>query len=107
MTDPSRLIPYGRATLRVLGETQGLAIGEMEVPAASFSPPPAFHNGFDEAIFVVSGQLSVVRGHDHARTVEAGELFMIPRAPGMPSPTRAASPHTFSACGARAAHCGT
>lgn len=74
-----RLIPYGSATLRVLGETQGLAIGEMEVPAGFMSPPPAIHNGFDEALYVVSGQLSVVRGHDHARTVGAGMLFLVPR----------------------------
>jgi len=75
----ARLIPYGSATLRVLAETQGLAIGEMDVPAGFLSPPPAAHNGFDEALYVVSGQLTVVRGHDHARTLSAGELFSIPR----------------------------
>ena len=74
-----REIPYGSATLRVLGETQGLAIGEMEVPPGFLSPPPAIHNGFDEAIYVVSGQLNVVKGHDHARPLTAGTLFLIPR----------------------------
>lgn len=74
-----REIPYGSATLRVLGETQGLAIGEMEVPSGFMSPPPAVHNGFDEAIYVVSGQLTVVRGHDHAKQATAGTLFLIPR----------------------------
>ena len=77
--DPVRLIPYGAATLRVLAETQGLAIAELDVPAGFLSPPPAIHNGFDEAIYVVTGQLTVVRGHDHARTVSAGGLFAIPR----------------------------
>jgi len=77
--EPVRLIPYGNATLRVLAETQGLAIAEMDVPAGFMSPPPAIHNGFDESIYVVRGQLSVVRGHDHARTVSAGDLFVIPR----------------------------
>ena len=77
--EPSRLIPYGRASLQVLAETQGLAIAQMDVPAGFLSPPPAVHNGFDEAIYVVSGQLSMVRGHDHARKVSAGELFLIPR----------------------------
>jgi mannose-6-phosphate isomerase-like protein (cupin superfamily) len=74
-----RLISYGRATLRVLAESQGLSIGEMDVPAGFLSPPPAIHNGFDEAIYVVSGQLTVVKGHDHARKVTAGGLFLIPR----------------------------
>jgi len=78
-TAPERLIPYGNATLRVLAETQGLAIAEMEVPAGFMSPPPAIHNGFDEAIYVVSGTINVVKGHDHARRVDAGELFHIPR----------------------------
>jgi len=78
-SEPVRLIPYGSATLRVLGETQGLAVGEMDVPAGFMSPPPAIHNGFDEALYVVSGQLNVVRGHDHARAVTAGMLFLIPR----------------------------
>lgn len=77
--EPVRVIPYGRATLRVLAETQGLAVGEMEMPAGFLSPPPAIHNGFDEAIYVVSGSITVVRGHDHARTVSAGGLFLIPR----------------------------
>ncbi len=74
-----REIPYGSATLRVLGETQGLAIGEMGVPPGFMSPPPAIHNGFDEAIYVVSGQITVVRGHDHAKQATAGTLFLIPR----------------------------
>ncbi|MDQ3579592.1 MAG: cupin domain-containing protein [Actinomycetota bacterium] len=78
-TEPVRLIPYGRATLRVLAESQGLAVGEMDVPAGFLSPPPAVHNGFDEAIYVVTGQLMVVRGHDHARPAPAGTLFLIPR----------------------------
>lgn len=77
--DPSRLIPYGRASLRVLAETQGLAIAEMDVPAGFLSPPPAVHNGFDEAIYVVTGKLMVVKGHDHARPAPAGTLFLIPR----------------------------
>lgn len=76
---PVRLISYGGASLRVLAETQGLAIAEMEVPPHFMSAPPAIHNGFDESIYVVSGELSVVRGHDHARTISTGELFMIPR----------------------------
>jgi len=78
-TEPVRLIPYGAGTLRVLAETQGLAVAEMDVPARFMSPPPAVHNGFDEAIYVVSGQLSVVRGHDHPKQATAGTLFLIPR----------------------------
>ncbi|MDQ4039074.1 MAG: cupin domain-containing protein [Actinomycetota bacterium] len=78
-TEPAQLIPYGAATLRVLAETQGLAIAEMALPPGFLSPPPAIHNGFDEAIYVLSGQITVVRNHDHARTVTAGGLFAIPR----------------------------
>lgn len=76
---PFREIPYGSATLRVLGETQGLSIGEMEVPVGFMSPPPAIHNGFDEALYVVSGQITVVKGHDHPKQATAGTLFLIPR----------------------------
>lgn len=79
VTEPLRLIPYGKATLRVLGESQGLAIGEMDVPAGFLSPPPAVHNGFDEAIYIVSGALTMVRGYESPIKATAGTLFLIPR----------------------------
>lgn len=74
-----RLIPYAGQALRVLGECQGLAFCELVVPPKFAGPPPHIHNGFDEAIYVLRGELSVTRGHEDPRTAMAETLFLAPR----------------------------
>ena len=77
--DPLRLIPYGGDNLRVLGECHGLAFCELAVPPRFAGPPPHIHNGFDEAIYVLRGELMVTRGHENPRPAGAETLFLAPR----------------------------
>jgi len=84
--DPVRLMPYAGEVLRVLGETDGLAVCEFSVPPGFGGPPPHVHHGFDEALYVLSGSLSVVLDHADPQPAPAGTLHLAARG------TR----HTFS-----------
>jgi mannose-6-phosphate isomerase-like protein (cupin superfamily) len=77
--DPTRLISYAGDVLRVLGECQGLAICELTVPPRFAGPPAHIHHGFDEAIYVLTGALSMTRGHTGPEAAPAGALILAPR----------------------------
>jgi quercetin dioxygenase-like cupin family protein len=78
-SDPLRIIPYANDALSVLGESDGLAVCEMSVPAGFPGPPPHIHHGFDEAIYVLDGELRVVTGRDGPRAAPAGSLVLAAR----------------------------
>lgn len=77
--DPLRSIPYAGDALHVLGESADLAVCEMSVPAGFPGPPPHVHHGFDEAIYVLDGELLVVTGRSDPRPVPAGSLVLARR----------------------------
>jgi mannose-6-phosphate isomerase-like protein (cupin superfamily) len=77
--DPLRRIPYAGDALDVLGECAGMAVCEMAVPAGFPGPPPHIHHGFDEAIYVLDGELLVVTGRSDARPAPAGTLVLAAR----------------------------
>jgi mannose-6-phosphate isomerase-like protein (cupin superfamily) len=78
-SDPTRLIPYAGDVIRVLGETQGLAICELTVPPRFAGPPAHIHHDFDEAIYVLSGALTMTRGRTDPEPAPAGTLILAPR----------------------------
>ncbi|WP_028924452.1 cupin domain-containing protein [Pseudonocardia acaciae] len=78
-TGEVRVIPYAGDALRVLGECAGVAIGELSVPAGFAGPPPHVHHDFDEALYVISGTLAMVRGRDEPVPVPTGGLILAPR----------------------------
>jgi mannose-6-phosphate isomerase-like protein (cupin superfamily) len=78
-TDPLRSIPYASDVLNVLGECPGMAVCEMSVPPGFPGPPAHVHHGFDEAIYVLDGELLVVTGRSEARPVPAGGLALAAR----------------------------
>jgi mannose-6-phosphate isomerase-like protein (cupin superfamily) len=78
-TDPTRLIPYAGDVLRVLGECQGLAVCELTVPSRFAGPPAHIHHAFDEAIYVLTGSLSMTRGQTGPEPAPAGTLILAPR----------------------------
>lgn len=79
MTGTLRTIPYAGDALQVLGESAGIAVCEMSVPARFPGPPPHVHHGFDEAIYVLDGELLVVTGRSEPRPVPAGGLVLAAR----------------------------
>jgi len=78
-TGAVRLIPYAGEALRVLGECGGLAFCELAVPPRFAGPPPHVHHEFDEAIYVLSGSLTMVRGHEGPVPAPPGTLILAPR----------------------------
>lgn len=74
-----RLFPYAGDLVRVLGESEGLAMCELTVPAGFAGPPPHVHHGFDEAIYVLDGELTMTRGRDEPVPRPAGTLILAPR----------------------------
>jgi hypothetical protein len=57
----ARLTPYAGDVIRVLGESDGLALGELTVPPRSGGPPPHVPRGPDEAIDVLDGAPATIR----------------------------------------------
>ncbi|HEX8760277.1 MAG TPA: cupin domain-containing protein [Pseudonocardiaceae bacterium] len=51
----------------------------MAVPSGFAGPPPHVHYDFDEAIYVLSGTLTMVSGRDDPRPAAAGTLIFAPR----------------------------
>ncbi len=70
---------YAGDVLRVLGECDGVAIGELTVPVGFAGPPPHVHHGFDEALYVLSGTLTMVRDRGEPSLVPTGGLILAPR----------------------------
>jgi mannose-6-phosphate isomerase-like protein (cupin superfamily) len=75
----ARTIRYAGDVLTVLGECDGVAFGELTVPAGFAGPPPHIHHGFDEALYVLSGSLTMVRDRDEPVDIAAGGLILAPR----------------------------
>lgn len=78
-TSEPRLIPYGGDVLRVIGESPGLAIARLRIPPRFAGPPPHIHHGFDEAIYVLTGDLTMTCGVEDPVPAPAGTLIMAPR----------------------------
>jgi mannose-6-phosphate isomerase-like protein (cupin superfamily) len=76
---PTRLIPYAGDVLRVLGESEALAVCELTVPPRFAGPPAHIHHGFDEAIYVLTGALTMTRGQADPEPAPAGTLILAPR----------------------------
>lgn len=71
---------YAGDLARVLGESDGLAVCEMSVPAGFAGPPAHIHRGFDEALYVLSGELTMTRSAATApEPAHAGTLILAPR----------------------------
>jgi mannose-6-phosphate isomerase-like protein (cupin superfamily) len=77
--EPTRLIPYAGDRIRVLGECLGLAFCELTVPPRFAGPPPLIHHDFDEAIYVLTGALTMTRGRADPEPAPAGTLILAPR----------------------------
>jgi quercetin dioxygenase-like cupin family protein len=60
------------------GQPAGFAAMEITIPAHFTGPIPHAHDGFDEAIYVLSGQLQVT-GDDQPRQAAAGSMLVAPR----------------------------
>jgi mannose-6-phosphate isomerase-like protein (cupin superfamily) len=76
---PDRLISYAGDILPVLGESPGLAFCELTVPPRFAGPPAHIHHGFDEAIYVLTGALTMTRGRADPEPAPAGTLILAPR----------------------------
>lgn len=75
----TRLIPYAGDVIRVLGESDGLAFCELTVPPHFAGPPPHIHHGFDEAIYVLDGALTMTTGRADPEPAPAGTLILAAR----------------------------
>jgi mannose-6-phosphate isomerase-like protein (cupin superfamily) len=71
-----RLIPYAGEVIRVLGESEGMAFCELTVPPNFAGPPPHIHHGFDEALYVLEGALTMIEGRSEPRVVAVGGLIL-------------------------------
>ncbi|HZZ49097.1 MAG TPA: cupin domain-containing protein [Pseudonocardia sp.] len=75
----ARVIPYAGEAIRVLGESEGIAFCELTVPPNFGGPPPHIHHGFDEALYVLEGALTMIEGRSEPKPVLAGGLILAPR----------------------------
>src|ERR1700759_5281975 len=75
----ARVIPYAGEAIRVLGESAGIAFCELTVPPNFGGPPPHIHHGFDEALYVLEGALTMIEGRSEPKPVPAGGLILAPR----------------------------
>ena len=60
------------------GQPEGFAAMEIVIPAHFPGPIPHAHDGFDEAIYVLSGRLLVL-GDDEPQQALPGSMFVAPR----------------------------
>lgn len=79
MADAPRHIPYAGETVPVLGATDALAFCEMTIPAGFGGPPPHIHHGFDEALYVVDGELTYVTDRNDPVPAPPGTLILAGR----------------------------
>jgi len=74
--------PYAGQPMHILaghgGQPPGFAAMEITIPPHFAGPVPHAHDQFDEAIYVLSGQLQVT-GDDQPRKAAAGSMFAAPR----------------------------
>jgi mannose-6-phosphate isomerase-like protein (cupin superfamily) len=73
--------PYAGRPMHVLagqdGQPEGFAAMEIVIPAHFAGPIPHVHDGFDEAIYLLRGQLQVTG--DQTLEAAAGSMFTAPR----------------------------
>ena len=73
--------PYAGRLMHVLsgqdGQPEGFAAMEIVIPAHFAGPIPHVHDGFDEAIYLLRGQLQVTG--DQTLEAPAGSMFTAPR----------------------------
>lgn len=76
------VLSYAGQPMQILagaaGNPAGFAAMEMTIPARFGGPIPHAHDEFDEAIYVLSGQLLVINDATED-VVRPGELFVAPR----------------------------
>ena len=74
--------PYAGQPMHILagqgGQPAGFTAMEITVPAHFAGPVPHAHDTFDEAIYVLSGEL-LVAGDDEPREAGPGSMFVAPR----------------------------
>jgi mannose-6-phosphate isomerase-like protein (cupin superfamily) len=74
--------PYAGRPVHILAGQDGLPPGfaamELTIPAHFAGPIPHAHDEFDEAIYVLSGQL-LVAGDDAPQEAAPGSMFVAPR----------------------------
>jgi mannose-6-phosphate isomerase-like protein (cupin superfamily) len=74
--------PYAGQPTHILAGKGGLPSGfaamELTIPGHFAGPIPHAHDGFDEAIYVLSGRL-VVAGDDEPQEAAPGSMFVAPR----------------------------
>jgi mannose-6-phosphate isomerase-like protein (cupin superfamily) len=70
-------MPQGKVKLEV-GQSPDFAAFESELPAMSAGPPPHIHRIYDEAFYVLEGEVAyVLDGEQH--TCSAGSFVFVPR----------------------------
>ena len=87
----------------MLGESPGLAFCELTVPPRFAGPPAHIHHDFDEAIYVLSGALTMTRGRPIPNPRPQAPSSWLPGASGTPSPTPPTSRSRSSGRGAQQA----
>ena len=72
------LVPGHKITLKLFGEDNDLAYSLLEVELDGVGPPQHIHNGEDEVLYVLEGEIKVLLGR---RTIiaKAGTSVCIPR----------------------------
>lgn len=74
--------PYAGQPMHILaghdGQPAGFAAMETTIPPYFAGPIPHAHDEFDEAIYVLTGQLQVI-GDEEAQEATAGSMFTAPR----------------------------
>ena len=78
-----RTFPYAGQPMRVIadpaGAFDGFAVVEMTVPPRFAGPVPHVHHGFDEGLYVLSGELLLTYGDGPAEPAPAGSFCVAPR----------------------------
>jgi mannose-6-phosphate isomerase-like protein (cupin superfamily) len=74
-----RMISYAGQPMHVLAELPDFAAAEMVVPPNFAGPVPHVHRTFDEAIYVLDGELLLTIGRDDPVVASAGSLCLARR----------------------------
>ena len=74
-----RRFPYAGDVVDVLGESEQIGFCEFTVPAHFAGPPPHIHDDFDEAFYVLDGELTMVLDRSESTLVTAGGLIHAPK----------------------------
>ena len=75
----TRIVPYAGADMRVLGGSPHIVFAEMSIPAGFQGPPPHIHHDFDEALYLIEGDLTMIIDREDPVEMRAGSLIFAPR----------------------------